>query len=516
MTQHGEASAATLPQFPKSFWLDSVDKLPQFPPLTTDLKTDVVVIGAGITGITTAYVLAKRGVKVVVLNAGPILEGTTGHTTAKITTQHGLIYHEFLSHFGEEKTRLYYEANQEALTLIKQTIADLNIDCQLTDEDAYLYTSDDDYLNQLQDEYMAYGQLQIGGDYLESTPLPFATKAAIRLQGQARFNPVPYLIRLLQEITKLGGQIYEGTTVVGATQEQPSLVKTKQGHQVTCNYVVTASHYPFNDIKGAYFTRLHAEKSYVIAARTEKAYPGGMYINVEQPTRSLRAVTINGEPAVLIGGEGHKTGQGLCTHQYYENLQKFGEEMFGLQEILYRWSAQDVFTLDKMPYIGQQFSDAPNLLMATGFRKWGMTTSMVAALLNTKIILGEKSPYEEVFTPHRFHADPSIKTFVMQNANVAKEFVAGKFDLLHKHPEELSPDEGAVVSVKGKRAGAYREPNGELHIVDTTCTHLGCEVDWNDAERTWDCPCHGSRYSFQGDVIEGPAKKALTKLTVET
>ncbi|OCT10973.1 (2Fe-2S)-binding protein [Paenibacillus pectinilyticus] len=514
MTQHSQASTVSLPQFPQSYWLDSVDQIPQFPSLTADLKTDVAVIGAGITGITTAYLLAKRGVKVVVLNAGRILGGTTGHTTAKVTTQHGLIYHEFLSHFGEEKTRLYYEANNEALSLIKNTVNELGIDCQFTEEDAYVYTSDEAYLNQLQDEYLAYGNLQIAADYLESNPLPFATKAAIRIRAQARFNPVPYLLRLIQEITQMGGQIFEGTTVVGATHEKPSTVKTKQGAQVTCDYVVTASHYPFNDIKGAYFTRLHAEKSYVIAARTEKTFPEGMYINAEQPSRSLRAVTIDGEPAVLIGGEGHKTGQGLCTHQYYENLQKFGEETFGLKEILYRWSAQDVFTLDKMPYIGRQFNDVPHLLMATGYRKWGMTNSMVAAMLNTKLIVGEQSPYEEVFTPHRFHADPSVKTFVMQNANVAKHFVAGKFDLQHKQPEELSTDEGSVVSVGGKRAGAYRDTSGELHVVDTTCTHLGCEVEWNDAERTWDCPCHGSRYSYQGDVIEGPAKKALTKLSL--
>ncbi|WNR43750.1 FAD-dependent oxidoreductase [Paenibacillus roseipurpureus] len=519
MMQPGEASrtttTTTLPQFPKSFWLESVDAIPQFPSLTADLKTEVVVIGAGITGITTAYLLAKRGVKVVVLQAGRILEGTTGHTTAKLTTQHGLIYHEFLSHFGEEKTRLYYEANHEALMFIRQTVEELGIECQFTEEDAYLYTSEDAYLDQMQNEYMAYAKLNITADYLLSNPLPFETKAAIRIKGQARFNPVPYLLRLIQEITQLGGQIYEGTTVVGATHEQPSIVKTKQGHQVTCSHVVTASHYPFNDIKGAFFTRLHAEKSYVIAARTKKPFPGGMYINAEQPTRSLRAVTIHGEPAVLIGGEGHKTGQALCTHQFYENLQKFGEETFGLTEILYRWSAQDVFTLDKMPYIGQQFSDAPHLLMATGYRKWGMTNSMVAAMLNMKIILGEKSPYEEVFTPHRFHADPSIKTFIQQNANVAQHLIAGKFNLQHKQLEELSPDEGAVVQVKGKRAGAYRDPNGELHVVDTTCTHLGCEVEWNDAERTWDCPCHGSRYTFQGEVIEGPAKKALTKLAAE-
>ncbi|WP_090823444.1 FAD-dependent oxidoreductase [Paenibacillus sp. yr247] len=486
--------------------------MPQFPSLTEDLKADVVVVGAGITGITTAYLLAKRGLKVVVLNAGRILEGTTGSTTAKVTVQHDLIYSEFLSHLGEEKTRLYYDANQEALQFVKNIVNELSIDCQLSEEDAYVYTSNNAYIRKIQDEYKAYTKLNIPGAYVETTSLPFETKAAVRMSGQAQFNPVPFLIRFLQEIIKMGGLIFEHTTVVGASQERPSIVKTKQGSQVVCDYVVVSSHFPFNDRKGLYFSRLHAEKSYVLAVRTEKAYPGGMYISAEEPKRSLRSLLIHGEPAILIGGEGHKTGQGICTFDHYENLQKFGEESFGIKEILYRWSAQDIFTLDKIPYIGQQVSDVPNHLIATGFRKWGMTTSMVAAMLNTNLIMGEGSPYEEVFTPRRFHADPSIKTFVMQNANVAMHLIAGKLDLVTKQPEELAFDEGSVVRVHGKRAGAYRESDGKLHVVDTTCTHLGCEVEWNEAERTWDCPCHGSRYSFQGDVIEGPAKKALTKI----
>ncbi|TXK84829.1 FAD-dependent oxidoreductase [Paenibacillus sp. N3.4] len=512
MTLHKESSTSTLPQFAESYWLHSTPNMPQFPSLTEDLKADVVVVGAGITGITSAYLLAKRGLKVVVLNAGRIIEGTTGSTTAKITAQHDLIYSEYISHFGEEIARLYYEANNEALQFVKNTVKELGIDCGLTQEDAYMYTSSDAYLKKIEDEYSAYEKLKIPSSYVDTTPLPYETRGAVIMKDQAQFNPVPFLIRLIQEIVRMGGQIFEQTTVVGSTLEKPSIVKTKQGPQVVCDYVVTASHFPFNDLRGLYFSRLHTERSYVLAARIDKPYPGGMYLSAEEPKRSLRALLINGEPAVIIGGEGHKTGQGICTFQYYEHLQQFGEETFGLKEILYRWSAQDVFTLDNMPYIGQQLPNVPNLMIATGFRKWGMTTSIVAAMLNTSLIVGEKSPYEEVFTPRRFHADPSIKTFVVQNSNVAMHLIAGKLELLHKEPEDLAPDEGSVVRVNGKRAGAYRDSKGDLHVVDTTCTHMGCEVEWNEAELTWDCPCHGSRYSFQGDVIEGPAKKALAKV----
>jgi glycine/D-amino acid oxidase-like deaminating enzyme/nitrite reductase/ring-hydroxylating ferredoxin subunit len=505
------SSPIAFPQFPHSYWLASAE-IPKFSKLNVDLHVDVTIVGAGITGIITAYLLSKKGLKVAVVDAGRILEGTTGHTTAKITAQHDLIYDEFISHYGKDNARLYYEANNEALQFIKQTVKEHEIDCQFTEEDAYIYTNSNEYGEKISKEFKAYQELGIMGDLREQIPLPFTTKSAVVMKNQAQFNPVPFLTHLADHIIQLGGQIYEQTTVVGVTKENPAMVKTSDGHQITCNYVISSSHFPFNDRNGYYFARLHAERSYAMLAKIEKNYPGGMYLSAENPKRSLRSVMVNGEAMVIIGGESHKTGQGICTFQYYESLKQFGEEIFGLRDILYRWSAQDLVTLDKLPYIGQELEDVPNLLVATGYRKWGMSTSVVAAILNSKIITGEKSPYQELFSPLRFHADPSIKTFIVQNTNVAKHLIAGKLDMTLRKADELRNDEGGVVRVNGKRAGAYRDTNGALHLVDTTCTHMGCEVDWNEAERTWDCPCHGSRYSYQGDVIEGPAKKSLGKV----
>jgi len=512
MTQ--SKSRITFPQFPESYWLASTD-IPNFPKLSEDIRVDVAIVGAGITGITTAYLLSKKGLNVAVVDAGRILHGTTGHTTAKITAQHDLIYSEFISHFGKEKTRLYYEANHNALQFIKQTVEEFNIDCQFTEEDAYVYTCADTYMQKIADEYKAYEELGIPGSYVEQTPLPFSTKAAIKMKNQAQFNPVPFLRYLANQVIRQGGKIYEQTTVVDVEKGNPAIITTSDGKKITCNHVVSSSHFPFNDPNGLYFARLHAERSYVLAVKTDKIYPGGMYLSAETPKRSLRSVMVNGEPMVIVGGEGHKTGQGICTFQYYEALQKFAEQTFGLKEIVYRWSAQDLYTLDKLPYIGQELSNTSNILVATGYRKWGMTTSVAAALLNTNLITREESPYQDLFSPSRFHMDPDIKTFVAQNANVAKHLIAGKLDISYKKAEELEHDEGAVIRVNGKRAGAYRDPQGALHLVDTTCTHMGCEVEWNEAERTWDCPCHGSRFSYQGEVIEGPAKKSLGKVEAE-
>jgi glycine/D-amino acid oxidase-like deaminating enzyme/nitrite reductase/ring-hydroxylating ferredoxin subunit len=505
------SASHAFPQFPESYWLSSTE-LPKFPKLDKDLRVDVTVVGAGITGLTTAYILSQKGLKVAIVDAGRILHGTTGHTTAKITAQHDLIYDEFISHFGVEKAKLYYEANNEALQFMRQTIEEHKIDCQFSEEDAYIYTNSDEYLQKLADEYKAYEQLGIAGSLMEKTSLPFPTKAAIKMNNQAQFNPIPFLVHLAKQIISKGGQIFEQSTVVGVSKENPATVKTSDGHQISCRQVVSCSHFPFNERNGFYFARLYAERSYAIVGKTEVSYPGGMYISAESPSRSLRSVLVNGEPMVIIGGESHKTGQGICTFQYYEALQQFGAEAFGMKEIAYRWSAQDLFTLDKVPYIGQELSDVPNIFIATGYRKWGMSTSVVAALLNSKLIMGEKSPYEELYSPSRFYADPSIKTFISLNADVAKHLIAGKLDFTHKQADELQPDEGAVIRVNGKRAGAYRDTEGALHVVDTTCTHMGCEVDWNEAERTWDCPCHGSRFSYQGEVIEGPAKKSLGKV----
>ncbi|MFB4474761.1 FAD-dependent oxidoreductase, partial [Oceanobacillus caeni] len=214
---------------------------------------------------------------------------------------------------------------------------------------------------------------------------------------------------------------------------------------------------------------------------------------------------------VLLVGESHKTGQSTDTMKHFDALEEFGQSVFGLEDISYRWSAQDLTTLDKVPYIGEITPGQPNILIATGFRKWGMSNGTAAALLMKDIVLGKKNSFRELYTPSRFYATPSIKNFLVQNANVAGHLIKGKLQTSNTDPNTLEKDEGAVIRINGERKGAYRDQEGKLHIVDTTCTHVGCEVEWNSGERSWDCPCHGSRFTYTGDVIEGPAEKPLQK-----
>ncbi len=507
-----EFSQGKMPHEPEPFWREST-KVHSFSPLTIDTEVDVAIVGGGITGITTGYLLSKQGMKVAILEADQILNGTTGHTTAKITAQHGLIYDEFIQHFGKEKTKLYYQANTDALKFVRQTVSELQIECDLTEEDAYIYAVSDQYAKKVMKEYQAYQRLGIHSEFVESIPFSIDVKGAVVMKAQGQFHPLKYLKVLVDEIVKAGGEIYEQTTATDIDETTPKpMVITREGRRVTCKYAIACSHFPFFDGKGFYFSRLHAERSYILGILAKQDYPGGMYYSADSPTRSLRYTPMNGEKLILVSGDGHKTGQGTSTYKHYKALEQFSEEVLGIQEIKYRWSAQDLYTLDKVPYVGPITSNKPNILVATGYRKWGMTNGTAAAQLLADLVVENENPYKELYSPSRFYADPSIKKFLSQNLDVAGHLIKGKIDIADKRIEDIGHDEGSVVVVNGKRAGCYKDKDGNFNLVDTTCTHMGCEVEWNSGDRSWDCPCHGSRYSVTGDVIEGPAKKPLKKV----
>lgn len=503
-------SPISLPRFPESYWQDSAMALPDYPKLQHDLDAEVTVVGGGISGITTAYLLAKEGYKVVLLEAGKLMNGTTGHTTAKITAQHDLIYDELIKHGGTENARLYYEASIDASRFIESTAEKLKADCAFVRHDAYVYTNSESYLSKLEDEIKAYDKLGIKGSLESRIPLPIPSKAAVKMDNQAQFHPLHYLHALVKAFTDLGGEIYEGTTAVDVEPSPLPRVVTGERYKITCKQVVACTHFPFYDGHGFYFARMHADRSYVLGLKVEDEYPGGMYLSAEDPKRSIRSAnTAAGGSMLLLGGQSHKTGQGVCTINHYEELQRFAKEQFDLKEIVYRWSAQDLVTGDKLPFIGRITASSPNIVIATGFRKWGMTNGTAAALLIRDLIMEKANPYEQLYSPSRALSLKTVVNLVAENADVAKHLIAGKLELVHKRPEELANDEGSVVKVNGRRAGAYRDADGQLFLIDTTCTHMGCEVEWNDGERTWDCPCHGSRFSYRGEVVEGPAEQPL-------
>jgi len=496
---------------PQSYWIDTAkDMLHDYPALSEDTKADVIIIGGGIAGITSAYLLGKEGLSVTVLEADRIARGTTGHTTAKITSQHNLIYHKLIKQMGVEMAQQYATANETAIREIKTLTESLKINCDFVSQPSFLFTESDDYVQELYDEMNAALNLGIQADYADTIPFPFAIKGVVRFDNQAQFHPLKYTLSLAKSFTDSGGKIYENTRAMEVNYEEGFSIITKQGKRVTADRLIIASHYPFYNKHGMYFTRIYQERSYVAAIKAAQPYPGGMYLNVEQPTRSLRSQKTENGDLILVGGAKHKAGQCENTWEKYEELLDFANAYFTITDLPYRWSAQDCMTLDSLPYVGNYTADTPNLYIATGFGKWGMTNSMASGMLLRDLIVKGDSPWKDVYSPSRETKAASAINFVTENFNVAKKLIGGKLESLAKEEDiDLPNGEGKVVELYGKRAGAYRNDEGILYIVNTTCTHMGCELNWNSAERTWDCPCHGSRFSHEGKIIEGPAVNEL-------
>lgn len=492
----------------ESYWLASTGTT-NHPALEQDIKADVAIVGGGMVGITAAYLLKKEGLRVAVIEAGRILQGTTGHTTAKVTSQHGLIYSKIKKYMGEERAKQYADANEAAIGMISDLIKNESIECDFHWEPAYVYTHTDSYIQEIADEASTAASLGIKASFMESIPLPFGVKAAVKFDGQARFHPRKYMLALAKTIEGDGSHIFENSRVVDIDEGNPATVTTKQGKKVTAGNVIIASHFPCYDGMGFYFARMYPERSYVLAVKAGKKFMGGMYITAEDPGRSIRSQDYEGEEILLIGGEHHKTAHGTNLNKHYENLLEFARTNFDMQELLYRWSTQDYTTLDKVPYVGRLTANKPNIYVATGFKKWGMTNSTAAAMLIKDLIVKGQSPWADVYNPSRFIPNPSITSFITINADVAAKLVSGKLKPV-PYNIELEKGEAKVVELEGQKMGVFKDDAGKLHMVDTTCTHLGCELKWNDAERTWDCPCHGSRFTYEGAIVEGPAINELS------
>lgn len=501
--------SVSYPDEPISYWISSTDDT-NYPVLNDDITVDIAIVGGGISGITAAYLLKNEGLKVAVIEADMILHGTTGHTTAKVTSQHGIIYSNIKNSLGNEMAKQYSSANENAIKVIEDLVAKNNIDCDFEHESSYVYTQDDKYIKQIQDEASTAADLGIKASYIEECPLPFKIKAAVRFDDQAKFHPLKYLLALSKNIPGDGSYIFEQTRAVDIEKHDKLAVVCENGKKVTAKKIIIASHYPFYNFEGFYFARIYPERSYVLGVKIKNKYPGGMYISAEDPGRSLRSQKYDGGELVLVSGEHHKTGQGPEMMTHYEALRDFAVSTFDVESIPFRWSTQDCMTLDGIPYAGMFSSNTPNIYLSTGYGKWGMTNSTASAVILKDLIVKGHSPWQDVYSPTRKTIAESAKTFIMQNANVAGQLVSGKLSSADTDSsKDMAVNEVRIVNAGGQKIGAYLDFEGDLHVVDTTCTHLGCELKWNDGDRTWDCPCHGSRFTYEGDVVEGPALKHL-------
>lgn len=426
--------------------MDSVWKkttiLPQFETLQGDVKTDVLIIGGGITGILCAYFLKERGIDCLLVEGDRLCHGVTGNTTAKITAQHGLTYAKLLHYAGLEKTKLYLEANWWAIRKYEELAR--QIDCGFEEKTAYVYSLDDP--RKLEQEAFLYGLLGLDDKIVDTPELPFATVGALRMTNQAQFHPLKFLSAIVKDL-----KIYEHSFV---KELLPNKAVTEQG-SVTYQQVIFATHYPIDNKHGLYFLKLYQHRSYVTALEYA-AQMEGMYIDEAQNGMSFRSCG----NLLLVGGGSHRTGKKGGS---WQELRAFAKQYYPEAVERYAWAAQDCMPLDEAPYIGAYSSDMPGCYVATGFRKWGMTSAMVSAMLLADIIQGVDNPYAEVFRPSR-------NIFTKQ--------------LLYNGAETIF---------------------NLLTPTTPRCPHLGCALKWNAAEHSWDCPCHGSRFTEEGRLLDNPA-----------
>jgi glycine/D-amino acid oxidase-like deaminating enzyme/nitrite reductase/ring-hydroxylating ferredoxin subunit len=498
----------SLPGEPTSLWLATTPQT-DYPTLArNDLQVDVAIIGGGLVGITVAALLSEAGLTVAVLEAGRIVNGVTGHTTAKLTSLHTLIYDHLARHSGEWKAKLYADANQAAIEFVANLVQKRNIACDFTRTESYTYTTSDDEVKHIEAEQQAAIRLGLPATLTTETSLPFPVKAAVRFDNQAFFHPRKYLLALAQGIPNESNYIFEGTRVLDVDEGEPCVIKTEQGI-LKARDVIIASHFPAID-KALYFARMTPHRSYVLGVRLNGPVPRGMYISSNEPFHSIRShIADDGGEILMVGGEGHKTGQGGDTVARYKNLETWARETFPVADIAYRWSTQDNKTLDRVPYIGLASPASRHLYVATGFGGWGMTGSTVAAMLLRDLITRRENPWAELYDPNRFNLE-SVPTLVKENVNAASHLIGDRFKA--QQPEEIAPGEGAIVESEKGKIALFKEENGTLHRLSPVCTHVGCFVGWNPAEKSWDCPCHGSRFSCEGVVLHGPAQKNLERL----
>ena len=470
----------------------------------------MAVVGGGIAGLTVALLLAEAGREVTLIEMTRIGRGATGYTTAKVTSQHGMVYGSLVSKHGEKKARAYAEANEAALALMARWVDERGIDCDWRRRDAYAYVLSGSQAEKAAGEAEAAARLGLPARLVHDTPLPYPVSAAVRFDDQAEFDAYAYVGALARELTAAGGTIAEQTRATSLDEGSPSHVETDRG-TLTADHVIVATHFPYVD-RSLVFARAAPQRSYSIAARIRGAVPEGMFISAEGPTRSLRGAPRPGGELLLVGGEGHKVGHESHTGARYRALEDFAREHFDVESVEYRWSTQDPVPADGMPLVGPLTPISKRSFMATGFSKWGMTNGTAAALVLADTVLGRENPWASAFDSNRLRPRASAPKLVKENLDVGWRFAADRIrGRGSRSLDELAPGDGGLVRHDGETVAGYRDEEGRLMAVSPTCTHLWCRVAWNEAERSWDCPCHGSRFAPDGTVIEGPAVSDLER-----
>lgn len=496
-----------LPQKIESLWTGTSGQT-NYPELKGKVKAGVAIIGGGIAGLNAAYYLTQLGYEVTVIEAGRIATGTSGNTTAKITSQHELKYTHLKKHF-RAGAKLYAESNQWAIGEYKRIIDKEAIKCDFRSAPAYTYVMKEDTLSEVEKEVEIAKGLGLPASFVDSVEgLPFAIKGAVKFDDQAFFHPRKYLLAVAEVIKRQGGHIYEKSRVTEVKEGDSCIVRTDQG-SVAAKHVIVATNYPIYD-KGMYFTRLSQMRSYALAAKLENSMPEGMFINIDDLGLSFRPHIMDQETWYVIGGEDHVVGEESDSSDHYQKLEQLARERFNISAIDFKWAAQDSVPADRVPYIGRM-PLTKNIYVTTGYAEWGMTTSLVSGRLLADLIDGKENEWAGLYDPSRIKPVASAKEMAKEGIRTAKGVVRHLTERKEVDVESLMPEEGKIFTKNGEKLAVSKDKDGNVKAVSAVCTHLGCIVAWNNNDKSWDCPCHGSRFKPDGEVITGPAFTPLEK-----
>jgi glycine/D-amino acid oxidase-like deaminating enzyme/nitrite reductase/ring-hydroxylating ferredoxin subunit len=483
----------------QSLWL--ADPGPAYPALSGETTADVAVVGAGITGLTTALLLKRAGLRVAVVEADRVGHGASGNNTAKVSALQATVYSELSTQHGQAAATGYAEANLAGVETLAGIVDQEGIACDLRRRPAVTYAFTEAERDDVAAEFEAARQAGLPVTTGNDTDLPFPVHGAVRLDDQLSVHPVRYLRGLAAAVAGDGSRVFEHSRVL---RVRGGRVRT-DGGTVLADRIVIATHAPLLD-RGAYFARLEAVRSYCVAARVRSGdLPKALAINAGDPVWSIASTG----DLLVLSGQGHPAGERGVDARRYLALEVFAREHWDVAEITHRWSAQDLYAYDGLPMIGPYLPGARNLYVATGYRKWGLAMASTAATMIADGITGRANPWAALFSPQRLslRATPHLAKL---NAKVAADFVGDRLRSGEVSDADAVPRGEARVLRDGPRhTGVYRDEQGELHAVSLRCTHLGCLLRFNGAETSWDCPCHGSRFDVDGAVLEGPAVRPL-------
>jgi glycine/D-amino acid oxidase-like deaminating enzyme/nitrite reductase/ring-hydroxylating ferredoxin subunit len=498
----------------QSIWRATVQP-PAFSSLTRDLEVDVAIVGGGVSGLTAAVLLSGRGLRVAVLERDRIGSGESGNTTSHLTEAVDARYHTVIKDFGLEAARLVSESKRNAIAQLETLAASMD-PAYFERTPGFLYTEDADHLTFLADELDAARRAGCEVEWVDAVPLPFATKGAVRWEGQAQVHAMAYLTGLAKEAARRGVDIFEHTLVKNVHEGEPCYVET-DAHRIAAREVLVAANVPVNN-RILLHTKIAAYRSYAIAIEVEPGYVRGLFWDTVDPYHYIRPQEVDGKSYVIIGGEDHRTGEETQTEVHYDNLLEFARQRFVAGPVKYQWSGQIIEPVDGLPFIGPN-SGSSHVFVATGYAGNGITYGTLAGMMFADHVSGRKNPYAELYDATRVKPVASAYDYVAENlpfpAHLLKDRLT-KTGIDEGSPEDLHPGDGGIFAAQDGKIAICRDRQGGLHAVSPVCTHLACDVAWNTAEQSWDCPCHGSRFSPDGRVINGPAVSNLAPKPIPT